>query len=59
MRAFECSNAKTNATLTFGFDVKEALLCDMSENVLEALDVVDNSVTLTFKPFEIHTIKVR
>ena len=59
LRAFECGNTKTVATLRFGFDVKEATLCDMSENVIEALDVVDNSVTLTFKPFEIHTIKIR
>lgn len=59
LRLFECSNAKTTTTLTFGFDVKEVAVCDMSENVMELLPIADRSVNLNFHPFEIHTLKVR
>ena len=58
LRLFECNNSKTRATLTFGLPVKSVILCDMSENELTALPVTDNSVTLDFGPFEIHTLKI-
>lgn len=58
-RFYENSNSKTKAKLTFGFEVDEVLLCDMLENVIESLRVEDNSVTLTFNPFEIVTLMVK
>lgn len=60
VRMYESWNKRVNnATLTFGFDVKSAVLCDLMENEIEALEVVDNTVTLPVKPFEIVTIKVK
>ena len=59
LRLYENSNSKTRATLTFGFDVASVALCDMLENELQCLEVWNNSVTLTFGAFEIHTLKVK
>ena len=60
IRMYESWNKRvSNATLTFGFGVKSAVLCDLMENEIEVLEVVDNTVTLPVKPFEIVTIKVK
>lgn len=58
VRVFDNYNMKSKPTLTFGFDVKKAWICDMLENNLEELDVENNSVTITVDPFEIVTVKV-
>lgn len=59
VRMYESWNKRTNALkLSFGFDFKSAVLCDLMENELEKLEVVDNTVTLPVKPFEIVTIKL-
>lgn len=57
-RFFECSNTATAATLRFGYPVKSVTLCDMSEKDLHKLTVQDNAVTLEFRAFEIHTLRV-
>ena len=57
-RFFECSNSTSNAKITFGFNVERVDLCDMGENTLERLELVGNTVSLTFGAFEIHTLKV-
>ncbi len=60
VRMYESWNKRTNdLKLTFGFDVKSAALCDLMENEIEALEVVNNTVTLPVKPFEIVTVKVK
>ena len=58
LRGCEYYNKRTTATINFGFPVKEVYLCDMLENNIQKLNVVDNSVAIDFKPFEINTIKV-
>ena len=58
-RLFECNNSKTVANISFGFDAESVELCDMNEEVIETLPVVDGRVELTFGAFEIHTIKVK
>lgn len=59
VRMYESWNKRTNALkLSFGFDVKSAVLCDLMENEIEKLEVTDNTVTLPVKPFEIVTIKL-
>ncbi len=56
-RLAESRNMRSEARIEFGFPVREAYLCDMNENATERLDIKDGGVTLTFKPFEIHTLK--
>ena len=58
LRGCEYFNKRTTANVKFGFNVKKAYLCDMLENNTQELNVVDNIVTIDFKPFEINTIKV-
>ena len=59
VRGYECFNKRANVTLTFGFDIHEAHLCDLMENDEQELTVSGRSVTFTAKPFEIITVKVR
>ena len=59
VRGYESYNKGTSVTLNFGFDVKEAILCDLLERDVEKLTVENNSVSFKAKPFEIITIKVK
>jgi len=54
IRMFECWNRKTTTALSFGSKVKRLWECDL----MEENDVVLDSAGLTFKPFEIKTVKV-
>ncbi len=56
-RGYESFNKRTDVTLKAGFDVEKAYLCDLMENELSELEVKDNSVSFTAKPFEIVTVK--
>ena len=58
LRGCEYFNKRTTANVKFGFPVKKAYLCDMLENNVQELDVVNNTICVDFKPFEINTIKV-
>ncbi|MBO5453247.1 MAG: alpha-mannosidase [Clostridia bacterium] len=58
VRMYDSYNMVTNAKIKFGFDVKKAYTCDLNENVLEELEVTDNSVTTKIKNFEIVTLKL-
>ena len=59
VRLFECNNTRTVADITFGFDVKEVLLCNMSEEEQTVLPRSKNTVRLKFGAFEIHTLKIK
>jgi len=59
IRAYEENNKRTTATFELGFDIKEAFICDMMENELEAIKLDGNKFTLKIKPFEIVTVKVK
>lgn len=60
VRMYESWNKRVNgAKLTFGFDISRAVICDLMENEIEEIAVVDNSITLPVKPFEIITVKVK
>jgi len=54
VRLYECWNRKTTTTLSFGGKVKRMFECDL----MEENDVALDGATLTFRPFEIKTIKV-
>lgn len=58
VRGYECYNKRTNVELNFGFDVKKAVICDLMENEIEEIEVNNNSVSFTAKPFEIISVKV-
>lgn len=58
LRLYECNGQRTKANIKVN-GMKTAELTTMIENKLEDLAVNDESVSLTFKPFEIHTIKVK
>jgi alpha-mannosidase len=56
---YECHNARGRAEIAFAVAPSAAFLCDMEENELAELDVVEGVVTLDYRPFEILTIKLR
>jgi len=58
VRLYEDQNKSTVAPLKFKASVKSLFLCDLLENEIKALDVVDDQIQLKFKPYEIHTIKL-
>ena len=58
VRAYDAENMAVVALLRSAFPVKEAYLCDMMENRLSALEVLDNSVKIPVGNFEIVTIEV-
>lgn len=58
VRLYEDQNKSTVAPLKFKASVKSLSLCDLLENEIKALDVVDDQIQLKFKPYEIHTIKL-
>ncbi len=58
VRGYECFGGKKTVTLTFGFDVKKAYLCDLMENNLEEIKVDGNKVTFKAGTFEIVTLKL-
>lgn len=59
LRGYECFNKRTDVTLTLGVPVKSAYICDMLENEETEIPVIDSKISLTFKPFEIITIKIK
>lgn len=58
VRLYDAYNMTSKPTLSFGFDVKKATLCDLLENPICELPVKDGCVTVDVKPFEIVTIKL-
>lgn len=59
VRLYECKNFRTRTSVTFGFDVSEAYIGNLSEKKLKKLTVKNNTVSLDVKPFEIVTLIVK
>ena len=57
-RAYEYENRNADVTFTPGFEVKKAYLCDMMENELSEIPVVDGKITLPVGNYEIVTVKL-
>ena len=57
MRLYECEGTKTTASIRLGSPVKKAVLTNILEDALEDLPVCENAVDLTFRAFEIKTVK--
>lgn len=58
LRLFDAHNARRNVKLTFGIPIKKAYICDMLENSIEEIAVVDNTVSLNLNNYEISTVKI-
>lgn len=59
IRAYETWNKKTACTFRFGDTVAAAAECNLMEEEDAPLALSDNTLAVTFKPFEIKTFKVR
>ena len=58
IRAYEAKGYEAQAVFKFGKPVSQAKLVNLMERELELLEIIDNTVALDFKPFEIHTFVV-
>ncbi len=59
VRLYDSHNMASKPTVKFGFPVKEAYLVNLLEEEPEKLDVVDNSVKINVKAFEIVTLLLK
>ena len=59
LRLYEAKKAATDAEISLGFDASGASLCDMLENVTEELELTDGKLKLSFRAFEIKTVRVK
>lgn len=59
IRLYDSFNKKCIAKLNFGFMVSKAYICDLLENELSELNVLDNSVEIPVNNFEIVTLKLK
>ena len=58
IRMYEGRKTRGVEKLTLGMTATKAYLCDMLENEQSELEIIDGTITVPFKPFEIITIKV-
>ncbi|OGS23337.1 MAG: hypothetical protein A2252_09440 [Elusimicrobia bacterium RIFOXYA2_FULL_39_19] len=58
LRFYEASGSATETEITFGMEVKNAVVTDLLENQLQKLTLTGNKLKLSFHPFEIKTIKL-
>ena len=58
LRLYEAKKAAVTADVALNLDVKKAYLCDMLENVIEEVPVVDGHIVLPFRAFEIKSIRL-
>ena len=59
LRLYECEGTKTQTKVRFGTPVGSAVLTNLLEDEGEALALNGGAVSLTFRPFEIKTVKCR
>ena len=59
LRIFEHANIRAEATVTFGIPVKSVRVVNlMEEQAGKPLEIKDNGVTLSLRPFEIATLLI-
>ena len=58
LRLYECEGSGTRTAMRFGPPVRKAVLTNMLEDEKQTLACAENTLDLTFRPFEIKTIKV-
>ena len=58
LRVYEATGTKTNACLDLGFDVSNAIECNLVETEEAPADLCGNRLSFTIKPFEVKTFKL-
>lgn len=58
VRLYECHGAGVCAKVSFGFEIRDIRLVDLMEEKTNQTGFDKHTQTLTFRPFEIHTLKV-
>lgn len=58
IRTYEAFGGSTKCTLSFGESYSKAYICDLMENESSEIEIKNNSVELSFRAFEIVTIKL-
>ena len=58
VRMYETWNRRTSCEVSFGIDIKDAFECNLMEEKDEKLSLSGGKLKLTFKPFEIKTLKL-
>ena len=58
LRLYECEGTKTGARVRFGVRVCSAVLTNMLEDEKQPLTLSDYAIDLSFRPFEIKTVKL-
>ncbi|MBQ6053280.1 MAG: alpha-mannosidase [Clostridia bacterium] len=59
LRAYEPVGGRANLHVNSYFGIKEVYECDLLENEREPVNVKDNAFTVSFRPFEIKTLKIK
>lgn len=59
IRLYECRNIRSRVQVEIGFEASKCYACDLLENELYELEVVDGKVSLDIKGFEIVTLKFK
>jgi alpha-mannosidase len=59
VRLYEFHRTRGTLTLTTGFEISEAWMCDLHETKYQALTPNGNKLTLPFGPYEIMTVRIR
>ena len=59
VRLYECEGTKTKANITLSRPGKEILSCNMIEDIDGKLEIADDTLSFTFRPFEVKTFIVK
>ncbi len=59
LRLYESKKSAVEAGLTLQFSAERAWICDMLENVTEEIPVRDGKISLSFRAFEIRTLRIK
>lgn len=59
IRTFECHGKRTKTKVHFGRTIQDVAMTDMAEEANDPIACEDNSVILSFEPYEVKTLKVK
>ena len=59
VRMYECHNARGRAELSCAIPIRSASLCDLEENHLFEVEMLDGAAAFDYRPFEIITIRLK
>ena len=58
VRLYESKNTQTKTKVSFGLPIKKVYLTNLMEETMEEISIQDNTITLSFRGFEIHTLRI-